>query len=394
MKKKNKSIFIVICSFITIGCSLLFISGCVHVLMVDSSPPGAEVYLDGKYRGETPLRANYDIVFDFRDTPRVVEVKMAGYQSKVIRTTDKNMDRYPFNFKLKPQRKLENKFQPTNATLKDYKERNSNAADRMFSSKFKQTWAVIIGISKYQYSGQNGLTNLIFADDDARAFKKTLINQGWDEDHIKCLIDEQATQLNIKEALAGWLTKTSKDDTVVLYWSGHGYPDPSDSRKVYFACHDTDISKPYTGWRMDKVVDAIKEIEPRNVVVIADTCHAGKLMTRSNEKGISVRPYVEQLRQKKKVPPGWIYMVGAETDRKAIEHSKWSNGAFSYCLTQGLEGKADVNGDGEVTMLELKAYMGSTMPEETLNVLGVAKHPIILTNSGDRDIWNLSLKVE
>jgi hypothetical protein len=35
------------------------------------------------------------------------------------------------------------------------------------NKSFQQSWAVIIGISKYEYSGQSGLTNLIFADDDA-----------------------------------------------------------------------------------------------------------------------------------------------------------------------------------------------------------------------------------
>ncbi len=31
-----------------------------------------------------------------------------------------------------------------------------------------KNWAVIIGISKYQYSGQSGLRNLIFEDNDAK----------------------------------------------------------------------------------------------------------------------------------------------------------------------------------------------------------------------------------
>lgn len=45
----------------------------------------------------------------------------------------------------------------------------------------------------------------------------------------------------------------------------------------------------------------------------------------------------------------------------------------------------------EITMLELKAYIGNTIPEKTPKVLGKAKLPIILTNSSDGNIWNLSL---
>jgi len=84
-------------------------------------------------------------------------------------------------------------------------------------------------------------------------------------------------------------------------------------------------------------------------------------------------------------------MVSAESDRKAVEHSRWSNGAFTHWLIKGLLGGADANRDGKVTMLELKAHMSSTMPEETLRVLGAPKDPLILTNSSDEDIWNLTL---
>ncbi len=48
--------------------------------------------------------------------------------------------------------------------------------------------------------------------------------------------------------------------------------------------------------------------------------------------------------------------------------------------------------DGFITIGELKSYINAVMPDETLKVLGVAKHPIITTSTGDPDIWNLSLR--
>ena len=55
-------------------------------------------------------------------------------------------------------------------------------------------------------------------------------------------------------------------------------------------------------------------------------------------------------------------MVGADTDRQAIEHTSWSNGAFTHILLKGLKGEADGYQsagvkDGVVTMGELKEYM-------------------------------------
>jgi hypothetical protein len=258
-------------------------------------------------------------------------------------------------------------------------------------------WAVVIGISKYKYSGQGGLNNLIFADDDAKVFARTLYNLGWNESHIRLLVNEEATKRNIEIALESWLTKAGSNDQVILFWAGHGYPDPENPERVYFACHDTDISIPATGYRMDKVRTALDEIKSKNVVILADTCHAGKLITRG-ERGISIVPQIDKMAREQKVPKGWVFMVGADTDRQAIEHTSWTNGAFTHSLIKGLTGAADgfqsagVK-DGVVTMGELKDYMNISMPDETQRVLGVAKRPVITTSTGDPDIWNLTLHV-
>ena len=259
-------------------------------------------------------------------------------------------------------------------------------------------WAVIIGISKYQRSGEDGLTNLIFADDDAKVFAHSLLNLGWNESHIKLLVNEQATQRNIMIALESWLTKAGPYDQIVLFWAGHGFPDPEDPEKVYFACYDTDISIPATGYRMDKVRTAVEERKSKNVIILADTCHAGKLITRG-ERGISIVPQIDKMQREQQVPKGWVFMVGADTDRKAIEHTSWTNGAFTHSLIKGLSGEADGfqsagAKDGVVTMGELKDYMNISMPDETQKVLGVAKRPIITTSTGDPDIWNLTLQVK
>ena len=261
----------------------------------------------------------------------------------------------------------------------------------------RKAFAVVVGIAKYQRAGKAGLTNLVYADDDAKAFAATLKKQGWSDSHIKVLLNEQATQRNILIALESWLTKAGPDDLIVLFWSGHGFPDPADPQKVYFACYDTDISIPATGYRMDRVRGTLEERRARNVVVLADTCHAGKLITRGNGEGAKgVRPYLAKLQKDKKIPRGWIFMVAAEADRKAVEHSAWSNGAFTHCLLEALGGKADGyqgvgKKDGVVTMLELRTYLSSEMPEKTQKVLGVAKRPIITTSTGDSTIWNLDL---
>lgn len=259
----------------------------------------------------------------------------------------------------------------------------------------RRCWAVLVGVSEYEHAGKGILTNLLYADDDAEAFAAALKNQKWKSSHIKLLTNKQATKRNIEVALESWLTKANPEDLIVLYWSGHGFPDPENAEKVYFACYDTDVSIPATGYRMDRVRAALEERKVRNVILLADTCHAGKLITRGN-KGISIVPEIEKMRRDKSIPKGWIFMVGADSDRQAIEHTSWSNGAFTHCLIKGLSGHADGfenagPSDGIVTMGELRIYLLSEMPNQTQRVLGTAKRPVIMSSSGDKNIWELSL---
>lgn len=267
------------------------------------------------------------------------------------------------------------------------------AAQLLGGGHLDNRFAVVVGISHYKFNDSGGLTDLRYADDDATAIYKMIQKRGWSENNIKLLVNDKATKREVSIALESWLTKANEDDLILLFWAGHAYPDPEDPQKVYFACYDTNIKIPSTGFRMDHVRRILEERQARNVLVIADTCHAGKLITRG-ERGISVTPYLDKLKKADNLPKGWVFMVGAESDRKAVEDVSWRNGAFTHVLLDGVAGKADgfqSSGakDNVITLGEIRAYMNSEMPSETLQVLGVAKHPIITTSSGDPSIWQL-----
>ena len=256
--------------------------------------------------------------------------------------------------------------------------------------KVGNCYAVVIGLSNYKYTQSGDLTDLAYADADAIVFKKALIKSGWNSDYIKLLTNKQATQRNILIALESWLKKARPEDMVVLFWSGHGFPDPQDPQQVYFACYDTDPRIPATGYRVDQVYRALEEVQSRNVVVLADACHSGKLSMKSNNRAISLVP------AKKSIPKGWIFMFSSQADRKTIEDSTWSHGAFTHCLLKAMSGEADGfqsagPKDGIITMGEIRSYMNRIMPDETQKVIGTPMHPKIETSTGDPAIWDLSL---
>ncbi len=256
-------------------------------------------------------------------------------------------------------------------------------------------WALIIGVSQYKNKA-SGLNTLNYADNDALEVKRALLEMGWKKNQVKFIINEAASKTMINDVVNGWLRNVQKNDLLFVFWAGHGYPDFLDSQKVYFACYDTDLKMPWTGYRMDKLVDRIKEHGIKNVVLIADTCHAGKIITRSGEKALSVNPYIENILKNKNIPKGWIFMAATETDRPTVEDKSWKNGAFTYCLLNGLRGKADGASDhgvkdGNVSLGELKVFVEVQMPLVTKRVSGIIINPIITTNTSDKKIWDINL---
>jgi hypothetical protein len=380
---------------------MILCSGCVSpvykTIKIESDPPGIKIHQGGVFIGETPFETKVGAGDNLHCT--------ASYWSFIL-TANPPVPGY------EPMSKTVNPCLITDGSVVFFNMRHLSSDNKniipnispvyekskiMGEDSLSNSWAIVIGISKYQYSSKNGLTNLIFADDDANAFVRSLHSLGWNESHIKLLVNEKATQRNILIALESWLSKAGLNDKIIFFWAGHGFPDPEDPEKVYFACYDTDIKIPATGYRMDRVRASLEERKTKNVIILADTCHAGKLITRG-DRGLSIVPSIEKMRRNQNIPKGWIFMVAADTDRQALEHTSWKNGVFTHCLVKALSGAADGyesvgHKDGMVTMGELRAYLNTAMPNETQRVLGVAKRPVITTSTGDPDIWNLSLQV-
>jgi hypothetical protein len=254
--------------------------------------------------------------------------------------------------------------------------------------------AVVVGIARYQNSGERGLRNLSFAGSDARAFRDALIARNWEPDNIQCFIDEAAT----KNEIETWLRygPDLKDSLFVLYWAGHGYPDPVDPQKLFLACYDTELSKPGTGLRMSDVRRWLEERNARNVVILADACHAGGLISSRGTEEVSARGFAIQMKPER-VPTGWIYLLGARTADKAVEHPSIQGGLFTNALLSGLNGAADGFGmlgdkDGTITLGELREYVRQEVKDRAFQLhLSGEFETEVYTDTGDKNIWGLTL---
>jgi hypothetical protein len=97
-----------------------------------------------------------------------------------------------------------------------------------------QKWAVIVGISSYKDSRIEGLR---YAAADAQAFHNWLVSQKggrYAPSRVRILLDSEATSRNIRNALFNWLGQVLEEDTVMIYFAGHGSPTPPINPRIFF----------------------------------------------------------------------------------------------------------------------------------------------------------------
>jgi hypothetical protein len=245
------------------------------------------------------------------------------------------------------------------------------------SASSDQKWAVVIGISKYKDSRIAGLR---YASADALSFYDWLVSPqggGYAPSRIRLLLDSEATAQNIKSALFNWLKQPLEEDMVTIYFAGHGSPESPDStNNLFLLPYDSaydDVAT--TGFPMWDIETALKRfIKAKKVVVIADACHSGGVgqsfdIARRGDRSIQINPINSGLQNLSQIGDG-IAVISASDDKQfSQEGQQWGNGhgVFTYYLLKGLNGDADYNKDGHVTLGELIPYLSEKVRRETRN---------------------------
>jgi len=214
-------------------------------------------------------------------------------------------------------------------------------------------YALVVGISKYK---EPKIRELDFAAHDAEDFGKLLRKQEhiFRDMHIKVLVNEQATKRAMEKYLTRDLRKSGKDDTVILFFSGHGVYDPERASDFYFCAYDLELGYySATAVKMSGL-EFLKGLDTKRVLIIADACHAGGF---SEWKDKDLPPNLEVFLQEFKDSMGRIIITSAGFNEKSwelkeIDGQPMKNGVFTHFLLKGLEGKADANRDGKVTVNE------------------------------------------
>jgi peptidoglycan/xylan/chitin deacetylase (PgdA/CDA1 family)/uncharacterized caspase-like protein len=222
---------------------------------------------------------------------------------------------------------------------------------------YRESWAVVIGINAYK-----NWPRLSYAVADARAVEDTLTRKfGFAADHITTLFDGDATRDKILGALGDTLAdgkRIGREDRVFVFFAGHGATRklPSGKSQGYLIPVDADTKNLQSqAISMTSFQDISDAIPAKHVFFVMDACYSGLALTRG---GGAIptgdrRQYLQEItrRQAREV------LTAGGADEQVADGGPDGHSIFTWTLLQGLEGKADLDGDGAITATELAAYL-------------------------------------
>ena len=211
-------------------------------------------------------------------------------------------------------------------------------------------YALIIGNTEYN---DPGLAQLTAPGNDAEDFARVLKEQnlcGFDD--VKVLLDQLSS--SVIEAIDEFFDQKKPDDLLVLYFSGHGVRDELGS--LYLAVSNTIRSRlRSTAVKSDYIREAMDQSRSKRQVVILDCCNSGAFPQGTKAEIGGAMGMVLALQGY-----GRFVLTASDATQFAWEGNKavgeTQNSLFTHFLVKGLEGEADSDSDGNITVDELYDY--------------------------------------
>lgn len=212
--------------------------------------------------------------------------------------------------------------------------------------------AIVIGIADYK-----NLPPAEYANDDARVFYDYTIRAlGVKPENIKLLVDADADEVGIYQAFKTWLPSRVRSTTdVYVYYSGHGLP-TDDGQGLYLLpqrAHKDLIDK--TAISQREINSYIQAAKPKSVTIFLDSCYSG--LARTGQTLLANARPVSLKVDKKIFPEEFAVITASQADQISSSSPDLKHGIFSYYLMKGMEGYADANKDGKITLGEMQAYL-------------------------------------
>jgi uncharacterized caspase-like protein len=217
--------------------------------------------------------------------------------------------------------------------------------------------------------------------EDARAFYRFLtVQDRVPAENVILLLDKEATLNRLRSVLGTQIkSRAGAQDMVVVFFAGHGaaekdaFSPDGDGLEKYLLPVGADPEDLYaSALPMREVSHIFRRIRAERLVFIVDACYSGASGGRTIElPGIRAQlsdAFLDRLCTGK----GRVILSASGANEVSAEKSELRHGVFTYYLLRALEGAADSDQDGQVTVDEAYRYVSARVPEAT----GQEQHPV------------------
>ena len=182
------------------------------------------------------------------------------------------------------------------------------------------------------------------------------------------LLDDEADEVNIVKAFENWLPiQVNKEKTdVCVFYSGHGLPAP-DGKSLYFLPHGIEkelLSRTAVG--QNEIVAALAAARPKSLTMFIDACYSGQ--TRGGDVLVANATPLSLKSDTNAYPPNFTVTTASANDQISASSSELKHGIFSFYLMKGMEGEADGNKDGKITVGEMQDYLSDKASRQAMTL--------------------------
>jgi hypothetical protein len=211
--------------------------------------------------------------------------------------------------------------------------------------------AIVIGSNGPSNAGQ-----LRFAYSDAYRIASALKQGrcGFDVHNLSDISDPQIIEKYVAEITEACF----EDDTLILYFSGHGFVERGG---LLLMLDNTDIKKPLsTALHADSIVRALRFCPAKRKLLVLDCCHAGMVFADGRFKsgiGSRVADFVGTEDQEF---DSFIALMASDRLEKARELDEFGGSFLSKSICSALGDEffnADIDNDGALDLTDLKKWL-------------------------------------
>lgn len=221
---------------------------------------------------------------------------------------------------------------------------------------FATGYAVVVGVANY--GNIMPLPEAVL--NDARDIAATLTSDaycGYEPRNVHLLLDGNATLTRIRKALDSVAGNSGPDDTVVIFFSGHGarLGDPADpeSALLPFECDGRTLET--TSLSETEFSSALQRIPAQRLLVLIDACHsggAGSFKGQGMEESLALG-YSEKSLGRLAQGVGRVLIASSRADETSLVMTNARNSVFTTRLLEALRGRGRTSGDGVIRVFEI-----------------------------------------